>query len=188
MKSEQARMKSSACRLRWYPHFVRVNPPLTPAARQISSRSDFIHRRWISSANGGFNWKKTIAFAIVFFLGRGRRIRTRDPRFWSGSKSPKILENPRFFARFNTFFSQDRVSQLCLKKFDAFLMLWENPPFIIGNTVILMLFKNQNLRCSKQRKVFASKKFRRFKTQKNYCNLLLQFSKRQSPSLSQVVG
>ena len=47
---------------------MKLNPPISPAARQISSRSDFIHRRWISSAIGGFNWKKPIAFAIGFFL------------------------------------------------------------------------------------------------------------------------
>ena len=33
----------------------KLNPPPSPAARQISSRSDFIHRRWISSAEGGFS-------------------------------------------------------------------------------------------------------------------------------------
>ena len=47
---------------------MKLNPPISPAARQISSRSDFIHRRWISSANGGFNWKKPSAFANGFFL------------------------------------------------------------------------------------------------------------------------
>ena len=36
------------------PPQMKLNPPLHPAARQISSRSDFIHRRWISSAIGGF--------------------------------------------------------------------------------------------------------------------------------------
>jgi len=34
---------------------MKLNPPLSPAERQISSRSDFIHRRWISSAIGGFS-------------------------------------------------------------------------------------------------------------------------------------
>jgi len=37
------------------PPQMKLNPPLHPAARQISSRSDFIHRRWISSAIGGFS-------------------------------------------------------------------------------------------------------------------------------------
>ena len=56
-------------------------------------------------------------------FGRGRRIRTRDPRFWSGKKCSQGLENARFFARFNPFSSQDRVSHLCLKILDAFLIL-----------------------------------------------------------------
>ena len=34
---------------------MKLNPPPYPAARQISSRSDFIHRRWIYSADGGFS-------------------------------------------------------------------------------------------------------------------------------------
>jgi len=34
---------------------MKLNPPLSPAVRQISSRSDFIHRRWISSDIGGFS-------------------------------------------------------------------------------------------------------------------------------------
>ena len=34
---------------------MKLNPPPSPAARQISSRSDFIHRRWISPAEGGFS-------------------------------------------------------------------------------------------------------------------------------------
>jgi len=34
---------------------MKLNPPTSPAERQISSRSDFIHRRWISSAIGGFS-------------------------------------------------------------------------------------------------------------------------------------
>ena len=37
------------------PPQMKLNPPISPAAKQISSRSDFVHRRWISSANGGFN-------------------------------------------------------------------------------------------------------------------------------------
>ena len=59
----------------------------------------------------------------VRLFGRGRRIRTRDPRFWSGSECPQILENTHFYARFNAFFAQNRVSHLCLKILDAFLML-----------------------------------------------------------------
>ena len=46
----------------------------------------------------------------TFLFGRGRRIRTRDPRFWSGSKGLRSLDFPRFFARFSAFFSQDRVA------------------------------------------------------------------------------
>ena len=50
-------MKSS---LRSYEIFrlrlqMKLNPPLSPAARQISLRRDFIHRRWIYSAIGGFS-------------------------------------------------------------------------------------------------------------------------------------
>ena len=59
----------------------------------------------------------------TFLFGRGRRIRTRDPRFWSGSEVVQPLENPWFFACFNAFFSQDRMSRLFLKIIDAFLMI-----------------------------------------------------------------
>ena len=58
-----------------------------------------------------------------FGYGRGRRIRTRDPRFWSGSVHSQSLENTRFFACFNPLSPQTRVSRLCLKFFDALLML-----------------------------------------------------------------
>ena len=40
---------------------MKLNPPTISPRSGISSRSDFIHRRWISSANGGFNRKKPFA-------------------------------------------------------------------------------------------------------------------------------
>ena len=66
---------------------MKLNPPPSPAARQISSRSDFIQRSWIYSVRkDGFNWKKPFAFANGFFLGRGGRTRSRrydaKPNFW----------------------------------------------------------------------------------------------------------
>ena len=48
---------------------MKLNPPPSTAARLISSRSDFIHRRWISSANGGFNWKKHVLSQVLFWWG-----------------------------------------------------------------------------------------------------------------------
>ena len=65
------------------PPQMKFNPPLHPAVRQISSRSDFIHRRWISSANGGFSCKKHL-LAQVLFAGWDGRIRTDE----CGSQSP----------------------------------------------------------------------------------------------------
>ena len=60
------------------PPQMKLNPPLTPAARQISSRSDFIHRWWISSANGGFSWKKPSRNSTwLFFLAQPFKI---DPQ------------------------------------------------------------------------------------------------------------
>ena len=44
----------------------KLNPPPSPAERQISSRSDFIHRRWISSAIGGFSCKKHLLTQVLF--------------------------------------------------------------------------------------------------------------------------
>ena len=41
-----------------------------------------IGRSPTSFAEGKHHWKKPSAYANGFFLGRGRRIRTRDPRFW----------------------------------------------------------------------------------------------------------
>ena len=37
------------------PPQMKLNPPPLTLRSKISSHSDFIHRRWISSANGGFN-------------------------------------------------------------------------------------------------------------------------------------
>ena len=45
---------------------MKLNPPPSPAERQISSRSDFIHRRWISSAIGGFSCKKHLLAQVLF--------------------------------------------------------------------------------------------------------------------------
>ena len=45
---------------------MKLNPPPSPAERQISSRSDFIHRRWISSAEGGFSCKKHLLTQVLF--------------------------------------------------------------------------------------------------------------------------
>ena len=62
---------------------MKLNPPPSPAVRQISSRSDFIHRRWISSVIGGFSCKKHL-LAQVLFAGWDGRIRTDECR----SQSP----------------------------------------------------------------------------------------------------
>ena len=53
------------------PPQMKLNPPLLSRRSQISSRSDFIHRGWISSAEGGFSWKKhTFVYLtnVCFFL------------------------------------------------------------------------------------------------------------------------
>ncbi|MBE6691779.1 MAG: hypothetical protein E7586_00405 [Ruminococcaceae bacterium] len=50
-------MKSSLCsdEIFGVPPQMKLNPPSYPDVRQISSRSDFIHRGWISSDEGGFS-------------------------------------------------------------------------------------------------------------------------------------
>jgi hypothetical protein len=50
MKSEQGSDEIFSLRLQ-----MKLNPPPYSAARQISSRSDFTHRRWIYSDKGGFS-------------------------------------------------------------------------------------------------------------------------------------
>ena len=50
---------------------MKLNPPPSPAERQISSRSDFIHRRWISSAIGGFSCKKHLLAQVLFAAAGG---------------------------------------------------------------------------------------------------------------------
>ena len=90
------------------PPQMKLNPPISPAVRQISSRSDFIHRMWISPANVGFNWKKPSAFANGFFLGRGRRIPysaslrskfvLRSMTAFCGAKTPNVAPVRRFAA------------------------------------------------------------------------------------------
>ena len=67
--------------------------------------------------------KKPMRCIDFLVFGRGRRIRTRDPRFWSGSEVVQPLENPWFFACFNAFFSQNHMSRLCLENIDALLMI-----------------------------------------------------------------
>ena len=59
------------------PPQMKLNPPPSPAERQISSRSDFIHLRWISSAGGGFSWKKHLPKQVLF-SGRDSRTRTYE--------------------------------------------------------------------------------------------------------------
>ena len=61
---------------------VKWNSPLHICEANISQRSYFTWRSHISLAEGEFHWKKPFAYANGFFLGRGRRTRTRDPRFW----------------------------------------------------------------------------------------------------------
>ena len=59
---------------------MKLNPPPLTLRSKISSRSDFIHRRWISSANGGFSWKKhtfVLVDKCVLFSGAGYGSRTR---------------------------------------------------------------------------------------------------------------
>ena len=51
------------------PPQMKLNPPPYPAARQISSRSDFIHRRWIAPATADFVEKST-CLCKCFFLCR----------------------------------------------------------------------------------------------------------------------
>ena len=63
---------------------MKLNPPPPSRRSRISSRSDFIHRRWISSANGGFNWKKQIAFAICFFWQGQKDSNPRHPVLETG--------------------------------------------------------------------------------------------------------
>ena len=73
---------------------MKLNPPPSPAERQISSRRDFIHRRWISSAIGGFSCKKHLRKQVLF-AGWDGRIRTDE----CGSQSPVPyrLATPQYF-------------------------------------------------------------------------------------------
>jgi len=71
-----ARVKSAnADEIFGVPPQMKLNPPPSPAVRQISSRSDFIHRRWISSAGSGFSCKKHL-LAQVLFAEKGVQIRS----------------------------------------------------------------------------------------------------------------
>ena len=72
MKSEQDSDEIFSLRLQ-----MKLNPPLLTRRSRISSRSDFTHRRWISSAEGGFNWKKLVLSNELFSGGR-RWIRTTE--------------------------------------------------------------------------------------------------------------
>ena len=69
MKSEQARMKSSAYGFRW--NQIRRSYPCEAGFHRAAISS---HESGISSAIGGFSWKKTVTFATVFFLGLPDRI------------------------------------------------------------------------------------------------------------------
>ena len=78
-------MKSSLCsdEIFGVPPQMKLNPP-RPSPREAG-----FHREAISSTKGGFlppaadlTEKSRLLSQSAFFLGRGRRIRTRDPRFW----------------------------------------------------------------------------------------------------------
>ena len=59
-------IRASSDKIFGVPPQMKLNPPPSPAERQISSRSDFIHQRWISSAGGGFRCKKHLLAQVLF--------------------------------------------------------------------------------------------------------------------------
>jgi len=67
-------MKSEQCsdEIFGVPPQMKLNPSTHPAVRQISSRSDFIHRRWISSAIGGFSCKKHLTRLVLLAVMCGQ--------------------------------------------------------------------------------------------------------------------
>ena len=50
------------------PPLMKLNPPLLSPRSGISSRSDFIHQRWIYSAIGGFSCKAMMGVALNRYL------------------------------------------------------------------------------------------------------------------------
>ena len=58
--------------------------------------------------------KKPMRCIDFFVFGRGRRIRTRDPRFWSGSVRLKCLDFSRFLPQFALLFGSLKLSIFCL--------------------------------------------------------------------------
>ena len=55
-----SRIQSRTC-------MMKLNLPYLSPRSGISSRSDFIHPRWISPAEGGSNWKKHLRMQVLFF-------------------------------------------------------------------------------------------------------------------------
>ena len=77
------------------------------AVRRISLSEGQFHRRlrrFHPPDRVDFVEKSQVENRLGFFLGRGGRTRTRDPRFWSCSKCQPSLEIAHFFARFNALF------------------------------------------------------------------------------------
>ena len=111
---------------------MKLNPPPAPAVRQISSRSDFIHRRWISSAIGGFSWKKHLLSQVLFSGGSGwiRTTEVSDNRFtvcplWPLGKSP--IWSPLFAADFFGAGDRSRTNNLLIT--NQLLCHWATPAF-----------------------------------------------------------
>ena len=108
MKSKQVWMKSLAYGFRW--NQIRLSLTLQS---KISSRSDFIHHRWIYSAVGGFNWKNDKSKLVVFSGGADgnwtRVQRPLDITFSVGSQSIKasLIATPTDRLRIS-------VSSLCM--------------------------------------------------------------------------
>ena len=105
---------------------MKLNPPLLSRRSRISSQSDFIHRRWIYSAIGGFSWKKHLLSQVLF------------------SGSPGFARIPQEYL-FGTEPSRRRINQgvaLYIIKAERFAYHQHEVLYIIKPTVF-----NTHLRC-----------------------------------------
>ena len=107
------------------PPQMKLNPPPSPAVRQISSRSDFIHRRWISSDIGGFSWKKHLRKQVLFSVsGIGirtptNRVRVCRATFTQYRYNAIYYNKPSIFCQYLSGKISQRKSHLSLFSFSG---------------------------------------------------------------------
>ena len=109
---------------------MKSNPPFLFRRSRISSRSDFTHHGWISSAIGGFNWKKHLQMQVLFSGGRWwiRTTEAKTQQIYSlpplATREISLIKSPRLCGLFG---AGDRSRTINLLITNQLLCHWATP-------------------------------------------------------------